>query len=294
MSSTDYIPGITTSAAFPALSRRIVQLATPSIALRHLLIHQPFPAGRSFVVYKQKGSRAIGVSKTEAGATSVIDFRDYEAITYEPPIYTEKIKIAKALMDEVDAVLPVWNDQLNSLARRVAFQMEKDIQVALDNAVPPENVITKSGRSLGFTGTEFQLTGTIGQKDIIDAKKAIAVNNLMPEYLLVHPQEEAQITYLPHYTSYGYTGENSPTRGVVGEVENLKVIVSTVIPAGTAYVVSTGTNASGAYEPLGYWVEKSPFQAFPSFNAEDLTFNVSVYYHAGPLITSGACIAKIA
>jgi hypothetical protein len=34
----------------------------------------------------------------------------------------------------------------------------------------------------------------------------------------------------------------------------MNVYVSPVIPAGTAYILSTGQNASAAYAPLGFFV----------------------------------------
>ena len=289
--TTDIMPAATPSSFLPAVSREIIQLATPIYALRPLLNTRPFPAGKTFVFYKQKGARAVGISQTGEGAYTVVDFRDYEIISYEPPIFTEGIEMSKAFVDTVQGVIDVWHDQLNSLARRIVYQQEKQVQAALDAAAG--TTITATGTSLGFTGTEFTIASSLGQKDILAAKKEIAKANLVAEYLLINPVQEAQLNYLPHYTSYGYTGENSPTNGVVGEVENLRVVVTTVIPAGTAYVVSTGRNASGAYEPLGFWIEKSPLMAFYQFDVDRVVHKVRTYYHAGPLITSSASVVKI-
>ena len=168
--------------------------------------------------------------------------------------------------------------------------MESDIEYALRNNAAV--TINATGTSLGFNGTEFTIPNSIGTKDILDAQKEIMKNNLIPEYLIVRPEQYQQLRYLPHYTSYLYTGEESRGREM-GEIEGLRVIVSNVLASGVAYVVSTGTNPSGAYEPLGYWVEKSPFQAFYAFDTDEHVHKISTYYHAGPLVTSSANIVKI-
>jgi hypothetical protein len=290
---TDALPGITVGAGFPALSTKIVELATPAFALRPLLQTVPFPAGRTFVFYKQVGSRTIGVSRGAEDSVAIVDFTTYTAVSYEPPIYKAAVWISKGVIDSFQPVLNIVQDQLNRLARRVVNQIETDVEAAFNTGA--SSTVTATGTSLGFNGTEFTISGSIGTKDIIEASKRIMQKSLMPEYLIVNPAQYAQIKYLPHYSAYMYTGEESPgmRRGVVGEVENLRVVVSPIVPAGTAYVVSTGTNPSGAYEPLGYWVEKSPFSAWYRFDMDDHMHKVSTYYHAGPLVTSSDCIVKI-
>ncbi len=289
--TTNALPGFAVGSAFPALSTKIVELATPSFALRPLFQTVPFPAGKQFVFYKEKGARAVGVSRAEEGAVTVIDYRDYEVVTYEPPTYKQGVWISKGLIDTLEPVLPVVENQLRTLARRVAVQIESDIELALRNNAGA--TVTATGTSLGFTGTEFTIDGTIGTKDILAAQREIMKNDLVPEYLAVHPVQYNQLRYLPHYSAYSYAGEPYVRTGPAGEIEGLKVLVSTVIPAGTAYVLSTGTNPSGAYEPLGYWVEKSPFTAYYSFDTDTHFHKVSTYYHAGPLVVSSANIVKI-
>jgi hypothetical protein len=282
----------TITSQLPAVARFIVELATPVYAVRPLLQTVPFPTGKTFVVYKQKGARAVGVTKTAEGAYVTYDFRDYDIVTYEPPIFTEGIEISQATLDTFEGVIDIWGNQLNALARRIVTQHEAQTINALSSMAG--DTFPATGKSLGFHGTEFTIANSPGTLDILTAMKKISVNNLIPEYILLNPVQVAQLSYLPHYTSYGYTGSVSPTtNGVVGEVQGLRVIQTTMIPAGKGYVVSTGRNGSGAYEPLGFWVEKSPLMAFRNFDSKRAMHVIDTYYHAGPLITSSACIVEI-
>jgi hypothetical protein len=66
--------------------------------------------------------------------------------------------------------------------------------------------------------------------------------------------------YLPQFSLWAQYGNEDgqgvpPTQtGKIGTIFGMDVYVSMVVPAGTAYVISTGKNYSAAYAPLGYFV----------------------------------------
>jgi hypothetical protein len=81
--------------------------------------------------------------------------------------------------------------------------------------------------------------------------------------------------------------------GMVGEIYGMDVYVSTVVPAGTAFVLSTGKNLSAAYAPLGYFVIKRPLMTDVEVKREFDSVDVTLTTRYAPVITCGEAISAI-
>lgn len=276
---------------YPALTKKIVELATPGFVLKQLLVDVPLVAGSSIVINKEAGSRARGLFETAEGAEIIMDVTPYTSITVTPIKYGIRDFLTKEMLEDVEPIVALVEAKIRRLARKYAYTVESKIQAVLDAAAA--TTITASGKSLYFTGTEATLAGTIGQYDIVDAIKAIESYNLVPEFLLVSPTTASYIMKLPHFSSALHYGESVNLTGALGTIYGLTVLKSTVIPSNKAYVVATGRNPSAAWEPLGYFVWKRPLNVDLEYDKSTETYNIYVTTRFAPVITSGESIAKI-
>jgi len=293
MSFRSDLPFYSPTGIYPALTRRIVELATPNLILKQLLIDLPLEQGASVDIPKENGARVVYLVKTPEGGKIVVDTTPYTKVTVTPDKWALADYITRELLEDVNPIIPIVDTKIRRLSRRFALTIEKAILDTMDAAVPSENVITATGKSLFYTGTEATLTGTLGQYDIINAIKAIKQKNLVPEYLVVSPTREADVEKLPHFSSALHYGESVNLTGALGTIYGLTVLTSPIIPDTAAYVVSVGKNASAAWEPLGFLVWKRPLSVETEYDPSTQSHFIYLSVRFAPVITSGYNIAKI-
>jgi len=236
--------------AYPALHKKIIELTMPALVVKRLFPEFPLVAGKTATFVKQSGSRAAAITEVAEGSEFPMDYTPYTYITVTPYKKGLRERITRESIE--DLYIPVIEDQLRRLARRMAYTIDKDCQTVIDTAAG--NTITATGTSLSATGTEFTITGGLGTKDILKAKATIESYGLIPDTILLNPINARDVYYLPQFSLYAYYGEEVIQTGAVGTIYGMNVYVSPVIPAGTAYILSTGQNASAAYAPLGFFV----------------------------------------
>jgi hypothetical protein len=240
---------------YPALSKMIVELTMPALVIKKLLPEFPLPMGKSATFLKEQGSRAAAISQVGEGAEIMMDFTPLTTFTVIP--YKKGLRERVSRENIEDLYIPVIAEQLRRLARRMAYTIDKDCMSVIQNAAG--NSITSTGTSMGATGTAFTVTGGCGTKDILAAKAAVENNNFIVDSFLLNPINARDVMYLPQFSLYAQFGEepSGMKNGMVGQIYGMNVYVSTVVPAGTAFVLSTGKNLSAAYAPLGYFVNRS-------------------------------------
>jgi len=101
------------------------------------------------------------------------------------------------------------------------------------------------------------------------------------------------VYYLPQFSLYAYYGEEVIQKGAIGQIYGMDVYVSTVIPAGTAYILSTGQNLSAAYSPLGFFVVKRPLLTDIEVKKEFDAVDVVLSTRYAPVVTYGEAIVKV-
>jgi hypothetical protein len=101
------------------------------------------------------------------------------------------------------------------------------------------------------------------------------------------------LKYLPHFSLYAQYGEPVVQNGAIGTVYGFKFYVSNVVPAGTAYLLSTGQNLSASYAPLGFFVIKRPLLTDIDIKKEFDAVDISLTTRFSPVITCGEAISKI-
>jgi hypothetical protein len=291
MSFRSDLPFYSPTGVYPALTRKIVELATPSLVLKQLLIDLPLDQGASVDIPREKGSRVAYLIETPEGGEIVVDTTPYEKVTVTPVKYALADYISREMLEDVNPIVPIVETKIRRLARRFATTIEKKILDAIDTNAG--TIITATGKSLFYTGSEVTLAGTLGQYDIINAIKSIKQNNLIPEYLLVSPTREADIEKLPHFSSALNYGSNVNMTGALGTIYGLTVLTSPIIPDNSAYVVSVGKNASSSWEPLGFLVWKRPLSVETEYDKSTQRHIIYLSVRFSPVITSSGAIAKI-
>jgi hypothetical protein len=180
-----------------------------------------------------------------------MDFTPYSTVTVTP--YKKGIRERISRENIEDLYIPVIEDQLRRIARRMAYAIDSDCLTVIDQSAAWSSAGT--GVSLGATGTEFTITGGIGTKDILKAEAAIASKNYVADSLLCNPINARDLKYLPQFSLNSQYGEAVIQTGAIGKVYGLDLYVSNVVPAGSAYIISTGQNLSASYSPMGFFVK---------------------------------------
>jgi len=283
---------VTTGAEFyPALSKMIVELTMPALVVKKLLPEFPLPMGKSATFVKEQGSRATAISQVGEGAEIMMDFTPLTTFTVFP--YKKGLRERISRENIEDLYIPVIAQQLRRLARRMAYTIDNDCMTVIQNAAG--NSITSTGTSMGATGTAFTVTGGCGTKDILAAKAAVEKNNFIVDSFLLNPINARDVMYLPQFSLYAQFGEepSGMKNGMVGTIYGMNVYVSTVVPAGTAFVLSTGPNLSAAYSPLGYFVIKRPLMTDVEVKQEFDSVDVTLTTRYSPVIVCGEAISAI-
>jgi hypothetical protein len=275
--------------AYPALHKKIIELTMPALVVKQLLPEFPLVAGRTASFPKEQGSRSIGISEISEGTEIPMDFTPLTTVTVTPYKKGLRERIPREQIE--DLYIAVIEQQLRRLARRMAYQIDKDCMTVIDAAAGSSSAGT--GKSLGATGTEFTISGGIGTKDLLWAEAKIGSYNFIADSLLVNPVNARDLKYLPQFSLYAQYGEAVVQSGAIGTVYGFKFYVSNVVPAGTAYLLSTGQNLSASYAPLGFFVIKRPLLTDIDIKKEFDSIDVSLTTRFSPVITCGEAISKI-
>ncbi len=291
----DFFSWIDTGAVqYPVLYKHIIELTMPALRVKNLLPEFPLVAGRTATFIKQSGSRSATITEVEEGAEIPVDLTPYTTVVTTPYKRALRERITRETIE--DFYIPVVEDQLRRLARRMAFTIDNDVMATLDAGAGTTSGAT--GKSLGFDGTEFVLgTGPssfgLGTFDLTAARAKIEGFNLIADTLLINPIQGADLLRLPHFTSAMHYGDIVLQTGIFGEVFGLDVYMSTVVTAGSAYVVSTGKNVSAAFSPLGYFVVKRPLLVDVDTAKKDDSYDVILSTRYSPIVLTGEAIVKV-
>jgi len=293
--------------AYPALHQKIIELTMPALVVKKLFPEFPLVQGRTATFVKQSGSRAAAISQISEGAEIPMDFTPYTEYTVTP--YKKGLRERVSRENIEDLYIPVIEDQLRRVARRMAFTIDNDCMTVIDLAAgnAPSNTFAATGLSLGSTGVPFgpfYQTGSsgpvaIGSKDLLAAKALLETYSLIADTILINPVNLRDVMYLPQFSlwaQYGNEGGQgvSPTQtGKVGTIFGMNVYVSMVVPVGKAYVISTGQNLSAAYAPLGFFVIKRPLMTDVEIKKEFDAVDVSLTTRYCPVVTYGEAIVRI-
>jgi HK97 family phage major capsid protein len=290
----------TTGAMFyPALSKRIVELTMPALALKPLLQELVIRVGATAAIPKQAGQRTVAVvGRTEEGAQIVSDYTPYTVVTVTPYKVGTAIRITRELLE--DQIVNIIEDQLRRAARRLVMTIDQDVEAAFNSAALTTSTFSATGTSIFMDGTSATRSGTIGVNDITNAKAIIQQYALEPDTIVMNPLQHQDLMALPQFAAYLFSNVPIYTQGS-GTVPTptptlfgLKQIVTPNVPAGRAYVLAAaGANASGAYAPLGFFVVKRPISVavWPQPNFDSIDVIVTARY--APVITYPESIVKM-
>lgn len=275
--------------AYPTLHQHIIELTMPALVVKRLFPEFPLVAGRTATFVKEKGSRSIGISAINEATEIPMDFTPLDYVSVTPYKKGERIRVPREQIE--DLYIPVIEQQLRRLARRVAFQIDKDCLTCIDAAAA--NSFAATGTTMGATGTPFTVSGGTGTSDILKAEAIIGSYNFIADSLLCNPINARDLKYLPTFTLAAQYGEAVVQSGAIGKVYGFNLYVSNVVSAGTAYLLSTGQNLSASYAPVGFFVIKRPLLSDLDVKKEFDAVDVSLTTRYSPVVTCGEAIVKI-
>jgi hypothetical protein len=278
----------TSGIAYPALHKKIIELTMPALVVKQLLPEFPLVSGKTATFVKQSGSRAATISEVTEGAEVPMDFTPYTYLTCTP--YKKGLRERISRENIEDLYIPVIEDQLRRLARRMAYTIDNDCMTTI--AAGAASSGTATGKSMGATGTEFTVTGGLGTKDILAAKALIESKNFIVDKILLNPINARDLMYLPMFQLSLQYGEPVIQTGKIGTIWGLDVYISSVVPVGKAYILSTGPNLSAAYAPMGFFVIKRPLMTDVDIKKEFDSVDVTLTTRYAPVVLNGDAIVE--
>src|SRR5208283_3733345 len=138
---------------YPELNQVIIEMTMPNLIAKRLFTDDILKHGRTKTYPKENGSHSVGISEVAPGTAVPVDFTPMSYATVSPYKRGESVEIPKEVVEDVD--LPVINQQLKRLARRLAYQIELDCLNVISAAVPGTNSFGCTGKTIPVTGTEF-------------------------------------------------------------------------------------------------------------------------------------------
>ena len=275
---------------YPELNQVIIEMTMPNLITKRLFTDDVLKHGRTKTYPKENGSHSVGISEVAPGTAVPVDFTPLGYVTISPYKRGESVEIPKEVVEDVE--LPVINQQLKRLARRLAYQIELDCVSVINAAVPSANSFACTGKTITVTGNEFIKAGTAGMEDFNNAEALINSGDFLMDTILCNPIQKRDIKNLPNYSLY--RDEISPiTQKPMQMLGEWELCWSNIIPAGTLYCISTGKNLSASYAPLGFFVVKRPLTTdVELIKSKELVKPILTTRYA-PVVTNGACIAAI-
>jgi hypothetical protein len=279
--------------AYPSLHSKIIELTMPALLIKGLFPEFPLVAGKTATFAKEAGSRSAAISEISEGVEIPMDFTPLSYVTVTP--YKKGLRERVTRENIEDLYIPVIEQQLRRLARRMAYTIDLDCLNVIGAGAGISSAGT--GWSMGATGTRFQVSaGTaygIGQEDILWAKSYIESKSFEPTHIIVNPINARDLYELPMFSLWAHYGETIMKGGVIGTVYDMHVLVTAAQSAGTAYVLSSGENPSGAYAPMGFFVIKRPLMSDLELKKDFDAIDVSLTTRYSPVVLNGDAIVQI-
>lgn len=253
-----YIPN---NLMFPKLSQNIIETALPAQVARQLFINFPTNGNQAVVIPLEKGSSTAVASRVGEGDDIPLDIAPIVSST----ITCYKVARGTAITNEMVMFqqVPIIEQRIKRQGLVMGNTVESDciavIEAASTDTTNDGSTSACTGKSLGLDMTMGTITG-IGQYDVIQAKARIQAKNMFADTLLVNPAGLASISMLPHYHAECLYGKSAFGSGELGNIEGLRVLCSTLVPASCAYVINSNKTATalGQYVPMGYFIESLP------------------------------------
>jgi hypothetical protein len=261
----------------------------PALLVKQLFPEFPLVAGRTAAFVKEAGSRSAAISEISEGVEIPMDFTPLSYVTVTP--YKKGLRERVTRENIEDLYIPVIEQQLRRLARRMAYTIDLDCLNVIGAGAGIASAGT--GWSMGATLTRTQLAGTLGQEDILWAKSYIESKSFKPTHIIVNPINARALYELPMFSLWAHYGETITKGGVIGTVYDMEVLVTAAQSAGTAYVISSGENPSGAYAPMGFFIIKRPLMSDIDIRKEFDSVDVMLTTRYAPLVLNGDAIVQI-
>lgn len=257
--------------AYPELDTRILQAVFPANVFVNALTYYSIADRKvpavTFVL-QTIPSASPTIRPIGEGEDIPVDMTPYSRATTTPQFWGDSIRIPRTVTEDMS--IPIIQDYLNRITWKTAYTRDKHVERTLNAGLSSTAHAAGTDNFVGFTGTGFDLTGTLSQKDIRTAKVGVEdedVGNYLITDIILHAINAADLIRIPNYVSayyYGQTdiGKNAPLQqstAPIGRLHGYNVWVSNVAPAGTAYfLAANGANVNNQYSPLGFFVEKRP------------------------------------
>lgn len=259
-----------TEFAYPELSTRIIQAVFPANIFVNTLTYYSIADRQvpsvTFVLQTLPSSQPT-IQPIGESEDIPVDMTPYSKSTTTPQFWGISVRIPRTVQEDLQ--IPVMQDYLQRITFKTQYTRDKHVERTLNAALSSTAHAAGTDNFVGFTGTGFDLTNVLSQKDIRTSKATVEkdVNNYLITDIIANAINAADLIRVPNYVSAFYYGRTDVgTRGAlqqatapIGLLHGYNVWVSNVAAAGTVYFLAAGgANVNNQYSPLGFFVEKRP------------------------------------
>ena len=165
----------------------------------------------------------LQVSEVGEGAEVPIVQTEFTSLTLTPAKYGARIAVTKEMME--DGIIDLLSYHAELAGYEFADNEETLIVSALNTASSnSSNDVANSNATLPIT-------------DITEAMQNLEASNHIPTHMIIGVEVANDIRNIDTFVEADKSGVNNPTQSLIGQIFNMKIIVSNNVSAKLAYVI---------------------------------------------------------
>lgn len=195
---------------------------------------------------------AAAAAVAESASVSITAYEKTQVV-FTPSEYAAAYQLTNKEKDR--AFINVMSDMTAQLGYQLALKKDT-VCVDLLQASAGNSVVAD-----GVAATALASSNTLDYNDIVNAKKAIMVDKLMPKYLIVGAEQYADLLKEQAFRDASQFGGSIAKNGFIGTVSGLEVFWTTQITAGTtstAKALVLGVDGAGV-PSFGIAQKRNPY-----------------------------------
>jgi len=199
----------------------------------------------------------VGVEPAAAAAvaeSAAVGITAYEKtqVVFSPSEYGAAYQLTNK--EKSRAFINLMQDMTAQLGYQLALKKD-DVCVALLQASAGNTVVAN-----GVASSDIASSDTLDYDDIVNGKKAIMIDKLIPKYLIVGAEQYADLLKLQAFRDASQFGGDIAKNGFIGRVSGLDVFWTTQIAAAAskAKAIMLGVDGSGV-SPFGICQKSNPY-----------------------------------
>lgn len=225
---------------------------------------------------------AAAASVAESSAVSITDYEKTQVV-FSPSEYGAAYQLTNK--EKSRSFINLMQDMTAQLGYQLALKKD-DVCIALLQASAGNSVVAN-----GVASSDIASSDTMDYDDIVNAKKEIMVDKLIPKFLIVGAEQYADLLKLEAFRDASKFSGDVALNGFIGRISGIDVFWSTQIApaASKAKAIMLGVDGSGV-APFGIAQKKNPYLETEYHALERYTDIVAVEDYSVKLLrANGVC-----